>query len=314
MKAYFRLFKQFILRALAREKLRSGFTALGISLGVGVMVAIRLANASALDSFKAATESIAGETSVQITGAAGRFDELKLGDVNWLRQYGQLSPVIEGYALTSKRSQESGVRSQESTEDLPSNPPSSIRNPQSEEFIQILGVDILRDRSLRRYQLLDFNNGEKQATTRDFLLLLTDAQSIIITEKFAHKQGLSIGDKLPLILGDRQQEFIIRGLLRDEGPARALNGNFALMDIAAAQLAFNRLGFLDRLDIKLKPEISLEKAEAEITGRLPAGLMLVRPSSSYNQVEKMIAAFHFNLSALGSIALLVGLFLIYKTI
>src|SRR5688572_30720878 len=104
MTAYFRLFKQFILRALVREKLRSSVTAFGISLGVGVMIAIRLANASALDSFKAATESIAGETSIQLTGAAGRFDELKLRDLNWLRDYGQLSPVIEGYALT-----ESGV-------------------------------------------------------------------------------------------------------------------------------------------------------------------------------------------------------------
>jgi putative ABC transport system permease protein len=320
MKAYFRLFKQFILRALAREKLRSGFTALGISLGVGVMVAIRLANASALDSFKAATESIAGETSVQITGAAGRFDELKLRDLNWLREYGQLSPVIEGYALTAIGSQESGVRSQEPgnrAADHIQTKDNGLRTKDSQsdgEFLQILGVDILRDRSLRRYQLLEFNNDGKQTTTHDFLILLTDAQSIVITEKFARKQGLSIGDRLPLILGDRQQEFIIRGLLRDEGPARTLNGNFALMDIAAAQLAFNRLGFLDRLDIKLKPELSLEKAEAEITGRLPVGLMLARPSSSYNQVEKMIAAFHFNLNALGSIALLVGLFLIYNTI
>jgi putative ABC transport system permease protein len=349
MKAYFRLFHRFILRALAREKLRSGFTALGISLGVGVMVAIRLANASALDSFKAATESIAGETSIQISGAAGRFDELKLLELNWLRDYGQLSPVIEGYALI-----ESGVRApaQEPTAPLQTGQSTTGRqNSQSSpetahatgqpaqparqtpdaglsaadsqpgtadieagEFIQILGVDILRDRSLRRYQLLAFNAVEREATTRDFLLLLTDAQAIVISEKLARRQGLSIGDKLPLILGDRREEFIIRGLLRDEGPARALDGNFALMDIAAAQLAFNRLGFLDRLDIKLKPELELEKAEAEIAGRLPAGLTLARPSSSYNQVEKMIAAFHFNLSALGSIALLVGLFLIYNTI
>ncbi len=334
MKTYFRLFNQFILRALAREKLRSSITALGISLGVGVMIAIRLANASALDSFQAATESIAGETSIQITGAAGRFDELKLRDLNWLRDYGQLSPVIEGCALTESgvRSQESGVEKQEekTTNDkqtLNSDLQPSHSNAQTKdkgqrtkdsqsdgEFLQILGVDVLLDRSLRRYQLLQLNADEKMATTRDFLRLLTDPQAIIITEKFARKNSLSIGDKLPLILGDRRHEFMIRGLLRDEGPARALDGNFALMDIAAAQLAFNRLGFLDRLDIKLKPEFSIERAEAEITDRLPAGLKLARPSSSYNQVEKMIAAFHFNLSALGSIALLVGLFLIYNTI
>ena len=278
MKAYFRLFKQFILRALTREKLRSSFTALGISLGVGVMVAIRLANASALDSFKAATESIAGETSIQISGVAGRFDELKLRDLHWLRDYGQVSPVIEGYALTASEvtGRESEVKRQESetgkqksasrnqqpsaqeassqtaqpaknanVRQTPNSAPQSANSnaetkdqgrgaadkeqgttdngqeakdsPGDGEFIQILGVDVLRDRSLRKYQLLEFTDDGKTPTTRDFLLLLTDAQAIVITEKFARKHGLAIGDSLPLILGDRQHEFIIRGLLREAG-------------------------------------------------------------------------------------------------
>ncbi len=343
MKAYFKLFRRFIIRALAREKLRSGFSALGISLGVGVMIAIRLANMSALDSFKTATESIAGETSIQITGATGRFDETKLNELGWLSQYGQLSPVIEGYALAETRSQGSedsrpqatdGQQNEaashhpvtspassqspstaDSDDHSPSeNPKSKIQNPKSEEFVHILGVDILRDRALRRYQLLQLGNHEREVTTREILFLLTDPQSIIITEKFARKHGLAIGDKLPLTIGDGTREFMIRGLLSDEGPAKTLDGNFILMDIAAAQLAFNRLGFLDRLDVKLKKELSVERAEAAIASRLPQGLQVARPASTYNQVEKMIAAFHFNLNALGSIALLVGLFLIYNTI
>src|SRR6185295_1736696 len=101
MKAYFRLFRQFILRAIARERARSAITVLGVSLGVGVMIAIRMANASSLESFRTAGESIAGETSIQITGAAGRFDELILRDLNWLGEYGSMSPVITGYAMTA---------------------------------------------------------------------------------------------------------------------------------------------------------------------------------------------------------------------
>ena len=75
------------------------------------------------------------------------------------------------------------------------------------------------------------------------------------------------------------------------------------MDIAAAQLAFNRLGLLDRVDVKLKRGIAVDKAEAEIASRLPASLVVARPDARYSEVEKMIAAFHFNLNALGSIAL-----------
>jgi putative ABC transport system permease protein len=146
------------------------------------------------------------------------------------------------------------------------------------------------------------------------LLLLADPRSILLTEKFARPRGLTLGSRFPLIIGDRRREFVVRGLLLDEGPARALQGNFALMDIAAAQLAFNRLGTLDRVDVKLKRGLRLDAAEDEIKGKLPQSLMVTRPESGYREVEKMIAAFHFNLSALGSIALLVGLFLIYNTV
>ena len=51
--------------------------------------------------------------------------------------------------------------------------------------------------------------------------------------------------------GDRVNTYVIRGLLKDEGPARVMDGSFALMDIAAAQLAFDRLGRVDRIDVML---------------------------------------------------------------
>ena len=296
MSAYLTLFRQFILRSLTREKLRALITVLGISLGVGVAVAIRLANASALESFRAATDSIAGETSIQITGTAGRFDEILIADLGWLRSFGQVSPVINGYAMIELDSQS---RDATGTRDI---------------FLQALGVDVLRDRMLRRYRLLRVNDAGSEPTGRELLSLLADPQSVVLTERFALRHGLSIGSKISLLIGEARQAFVVRGLLLDEGPARALQGNFALMDIAAAQLAFNRIGLLDRVDVKLKRGLDINVAEAEIERRLPSGLKVLRPETGYGQVEKMIAAFHFNLSALGSIALLVGLFLIYNTV
>src|SRR5215207_2079552 len=170
MRHYAKLFRQFIVRSLVREKLRTGLMILGISLGVGVMVAVRLANSSALASFRAATESIAGETTLEITGVTGRFNELTLRELHWLDSYGHMSPVIDGYAMTESLSQ-SGTPG---------------------EFLHVLGVDILRDRSLRRYQLLRLSEEEREATTRKFLLLLVDPQAIVLTEKFARRFNLAI--------------------------------------------------------------------------------------------------------------------------
>src|SRR6185369_13661367 len=105
---------------------------------------------------------------------------------------------------------------------------------------------------------------------------------------------LEIDSKLSLIIGDTAHSFTIRGLLRNEGPARALDGNFALMDIAAAQLAFDRLGRIDRVDVRLADGVSVDDAEREISERLPAGLSAQRPARRGRQVEKMLEAFHFN--------------------
>jgi putative ABC transport system permease protein len=297
MKAYLKLFERFILRPVRREKLRSIITAAGIALGVGVIVAIRLANASSLESFRTATQSIAGETSLQLTGPTGRFDETLLARMSWLRDYGQVSPVIEGYALAQT---------------------AGDSRPGSGEMLHVLGVDIVRDGDVRDYRLLNLDNNEvrrsSRPSTRDFLLLLSDPHSIILTVRFAERSGLSVGSKVTLAIGAGRRDFIVRGLLQDHGPARALNGRVALMDIAAAQWAFDRIGLLDRVDIRLKPDLDIDAARREIEPRLPVGLVLQRPDEAYGEVEKMIGAFHFNLSALGSIALLVGLFLIYNTV
>ena len=301
MTAYLTLFRQFILRALTREKLRAAITVLGISLGVGVAIAIRLANASALESFRAATDSIAGETSLQITGTTGRFDEMLLADLGWLRGYGQVSPVITGYAMIEPGADGSAAAPRGA-------------NPTRGPLLQVLGVDVLRDRMLRRYRLLRVSENGSEPTARELLILLADPKSVVLTEQFARRHGISIGSLIALLIGDARRDFVVRGLLLDEGPARALQGNFALMDIAAAQLAFNRIGLLDRVDVKLKRGLDINVAEAEIESRLPIGLRMLRPDTGYGQVEKMIAAFQFNLSALGSIALLVGLFLVYNTV
>lgn len=287
-----RLFKQFILRYLLGERLRSAATVFGMALGIAVVIAIQLANASALGGFKAAIETVSGKASLEIAGAGLGFDELLLNRLDWLREYGQVSPVIEGDAQAR------------------------LANG-SRETLRVLGVDILRDRSIRDYRLLahaEEASKRRDLTTSEFLNLLIDPRSVVITEKFAQRHALAVGDKFALAVGDRTADFVVRGVLRNEGPARALDGNLALMDIAAAQLIFDRLGRLDRLDVRLREGVKIDEAERAIAARLPEGLTVQRPARRSQQVEQMLAAFHFNLTALSYVALLVGLFLIYNTV
>ena len=271
-------------------------TVLGIALGVAVMVAIRLANDASLRSFRTATESLAGKASTQIRASSGRFDELLLKDLDWLREYGLTSPVIEGYAMFLGNDADAERSSP----------------PTTSETLRVLAVDILRDREFRDYQLLKLHGDDEQPTGRDFLDLLRDPEAVILTQRFANRNGIDVGERVEFVFDDRQVSLTVRGLLLDSGPARALDGNFALLDIAVGQLLFNRVGFLDRLDVKLA-DTERDSTDA-IRQRLPASLRARDPGQRYRQIETMIAAFHFNLNALGFLALMVGLFLVYNSV
>ena len=302
-----RLFRHFILRRMAQERARTITTVVGIALGIAVVLAIQLTNSSSVRGFEAALSSVAGRTSVEILGTGG-IDETRLRDLGWLREFGAMSPVIEGEMAIVTGAESRARRS---------------------EAVKVLGVDILRDLTLRDYALGAYHEGsqpegsqhEGSLTSQQFLELLTSPRAIVITEKLARRRGYALGDDLQLMAGDRVNTFVIRGLLEDEGPAAVMDGSFVLMDIAAAQLAFDRLGRIDRLDVQLtrtggnEPgSADIDAALAAIASRLPAGLTAQRPSRRGEQVERMLAAFHLNLTALSWVALVVGLFLVYNTV
>jgi putative ABC transport system permease protein len=286
-----RLFTQFILRPLAADKLRTATTILGVALGIAVVVAIQLTNSSSVRGFGRALEAVAGNTAVEVLGTAG-VDETLLPSLGWLREYGLVSPIIEGNAALV-------------TSD------SRALSRRNLEAVKVLGVDILRDQPFRDYELVDVGS---EANTQKFLEILTNERAVVISEKFATRLGLTLGSEIRLLFGDRLATFVIRGLLKDAGPARVLDGNFVLMDIAAAQLAFNRLGRIDRIDVLLPEDADLNASLDAISARLPPGLTAQRPARRGEQVETMLAAFHTNLTALSWIALVVGLFLVYNTV
>src|SRR4051794_20153717 len=91
-----RLFERVILRRLINEPLRSLTTTLGIALGVAVVVAIQLTNASSLRGFETALNTVSGRAALELIGAGVGIDETVLADLGWLRQYGDVAPLIEG--------------------------------------------------------------------------------------------------------------------------------------------------------------------------------------------------------------------------
>ena len=290
------LFTRFILRPMRAEPVRTGLTALGVMLGVAVMLAIQLANIGSLNGFSAALDAVSGKAALEITSPPLGLDETLLPQMSWLREYGMATPVIESDVLAVAGS--------------------------SREMLRVIGVDALRDPALRDYALPG-NESQPAATASgmELMTFLGKPDSLLLTQSFAKRHGLRAGDTLTLMVGDRERVCSISAVLgagESAGSGRPQSAlaaqSLAIMDIGNAQAILDKLGRVDRIELRLHEGLPVEVAEQEVKQRLPVGLSVQRPQRRSAAVEKMLAAFHFNLTMLSGIALVVGLFLIYNTV
>jgi putative ABC transport system permease protein len=274
------LVRLFSLRHFSREKWKSGLTIVGIALGVAVFISIRISMHSALGAFKSTVDHVAGKTHLEIISHGNGFDENLFVRIKSTKGILAATPVVQYVAKCS--------------------PP--INQP-----LLVLGIDIFSDQRFRTYRF-------KGAVTEGSLLaFLLEPRTIAITNTFGEKFGLHEGSRLNLLIGSREVSFTIKGIMEEEGPAKALGGNFAILDIAHAQEAFGKVGLLDRIDLLLAPQASLEGVSTTLRENLPPNIVVRRPQTRNNQVENMIGAFRLNLTALSFVSLFVGMFLIYNS-
>jgi putative ABC transport system permease protein len=140
----------------------------------------------------------------------------------------------------------------------------------------------------------------------DALKYLGEYDSIWVGQSLGHKAG----DHIRLLINDQVREYTVRGVYPDA------NGNAAavVMDLAAAQVALNRFGRVDRILVKVPPTASLEEWQQRLQGALPTGVEVRPAGAATDENRRMLAAFRWNLRLLSYIALVVGAFLIYNTI
>lgn len=277
----FPLWRFVSLPYVRQHRLRVFLPLLGIALGVAVFVAVRVTNVSTLRSFERTVEAIAGRASLEIVGYGALLDETLLPEARRTPGVASVAPLVLADVLVQEA---------------------------EGQTLLIAGIDLVADRAVRDYSFR-WLEGEQQ----DPFAMLTQPQSIILNERFARRHRLQIGQSIHLATSQGSQELVVRGFLRPEGVAEALGGHFAIMDIAAAQVLFARLGRLDRIDVVPRDDFPLEIVQAALQKRLGPGVQVRRPQARNQAVEKMLRSFHVNLTALSLIALIVGMFLIYNS-
>jgi putative ABC transport system permease protein len=85
-------------------------------------------------------------------------------------------------------------------------------------------------------------------------------------------------------------------------------------DVFTAGRLLGKTGFVDRVDVVLDPGVPREAARREIARRLAPGLWIEPAGRAAEVAGQMARAFRLNLNALGSLTLLVGMFLVANAV
>src|SRR5438093_6875939 len=165
------------------------------------------------------------------------------------------------------------------------------------------------DRSLRDY---DLESGD-DAVVDDPLVFLAQPDSIIVSNEFAGRNRLSVGQRLTLGTVEGEKPFTIRGVMKASGLTSAFGGNLASMDVYAAQKMFGRGRSFDRIDLAVKPGRSIGEAQRELTALVGPGFQIDPPSGRGQQFEAMLAAYSMGVNISSAFALFIGMFIIYNS-
>ena len=167
--------------------------------------------------------------------------------------------------------------------------------PRTGEHVPLFGVDLVGDAML----------GTAGSMPRPDVSELVDGSSVWATASL----GVSPGETLELIAGDRRLELRVRGVLE---PSSGAVGRFVVMDIAPAQRALGRLGRLDRIYVYTESEE--RDWRAVLAPLLPPAASILPAGTGTEDSRRMLTAFRWNLRMMSYATILVGAFLIYNTV
>jgi putative ABC transport system permease protein len=277
-----RLFLTHSLRYFARHPALTILNIVGIALGVTVFLSIQIVNHSALESFRASIDIVAGKADLEVVGDGLRFDENAYPVVANDPDVVAATPTVEDVA---------------SLTDHPG------------EYLQLLGIDIFSNGPLRTFELHDEHEQKP-----DIVAFLRDPKVLAVTRKFSQRLGLKIGDPLRLETQTGTETFHIGYILDFGEDAPGADEHLSVMDIANVQEDFLHVGKLTRISALLRPGADFTTVRDRLRAELPANVIVQAPDRRNRQVERMLGAFQLNLTALSLISLLVGMFLIYNTV
>ena len=274
----------FSWQELRHHPWRNAAAVLAVMLGVALAFSVQLINASALDEFSSAVRSVNGEPDLEVRAVQGGFDEAVFAQLARHPQVALASPVVEVQGLALAGGQQVPIR--------------------------VIGIDALALPTIAPALMPQAAAGADRfalfAPGHVFLNLA--ARDALGLPAQAPADGRA--EKVQLRSGDAWHSLSVAGHVAAGGKA------LAVMDIAAAQELFGRIGELSRIDLRLAPgtDRAAFMASLQRAPGWPAGVQFAEPGDAAQRVSNLSRAYRVNLTVLALVALFTGAFLVFSVL
>jgi putative ABC transport system permease protein len=270
------------LRFVRGSRARLGLTIAALAFGTALVCAMDLVNRAVLRSFVEIVDTMAGRAALQISGGeGGLFPEELATSVGAVSGVELAVPVVSATAFIADG---------------------------TGELLTVHGVDVANDEAVRVYQA----RSEDGAAIEDPLVFLSQPDSILLTRALAKRMGLAVEGQVTLETPTGRRRFTIRGLLDPQGVARVYGGNLVVMDIFAAEAAFTRPGFVNRLDIVVDRAADVHTVADAIAHVLPKGLRIETPAQRKVDLHRVMQSLQILLRAMGLVGLVVAFLIAFN--
>jgi putative ABC transport system permease protein len=117
------------------------------------------------------------------------------------------------------------------------------------------------------------------------------------------------GDDVALQSGTSIMHFRVAGGLVRTRPGQRI----AVMDIAAAQWKFGKLGKLSRVDVQLERGVDRQRFKRDLQARLGNQWVVAETRDAESRTDRLSRAYRINMNVLALVALFTGAFLVFST-
>jgi putative ABC transport system permease protein len=267
---------------LLRHPWQLALALLGIAVGVAVIVAVDLANASARKAFLLSMDAVTGAATHQVVGGPGGIaekDYVRLRTEHGMRR---IAPVIEGSVTVA------GIR------------------------LQLMGVDLFAEQDMRSFTAEATSESTAAGPDGETVIrgFLTEPGAVTMSRGTATLLELEPGDRFEVVADGHLHAAVLLGVFGDADSAGL--DRLLMTDIATAQAWLGQRGFISRIDVRV--DDGDEAMVRQLESALPDGARLLTAAGRTRTTADLSAAFMTNLTAMSLLALLVGLFLIYNSV